>query len=175
MDKQKEMEAQDPIEDVEEPEKDLDESEESEESLEEEKDESYDSLMNSYMRLQADFENYRNRTEREKSNIINLANEGLILDLLPIIDDLDRVILHGDEEDEFIQGVSMVRDSFLKILESEGLEMVNADGEIFDPNLHHAVLTEDSNEPENTVIETLQIGYKLNDKVIRPAMVKVSK
>lgn len=172
MDKQKEMEAQDPIEDVEELEEDLEESVESED---EEKNESYDSLMNSYMRLQADFENYRNRTEREKSSIINLANEGLILNLLPIIDDLDRVILHGDEEDEFVQGVSMVRDSFLKILESEGLEMVNADGEIFDPNLHHAVLTENSDEPENTVIETLQIGYKLNDKVIRPAMVKVSK
>lgn len=176
MGKDKEKEEKDlPVEEDVEEEIDVDLEELLEENLEEEEEDSYDSLMNSYMRLQADFENYRNRTEREKSNTIKLANEKLILELLPIVDDLDRVILNGDEEDEFVQGVSLIRESFLKILESRGLEPIDANGEDFDPNLHHAVLAEESDEPENKVIETLQIGYKLNDKVIRPAMVKVSK
>ena len=152
--------------------------EESSEEVETDKDENeeqYEALKNSFFRLQADFSNYKKRVEREKSQQIKLAGEGVIMKLLPIIDDLDRAIDNSDEEDEFVQGIALIRDSFLQVLESEGLEVIQSDGETFDPNLHHAVVTEDSDEEPDTVLETFQKGYRLHDKVIRPAMVKVSK
>ncbi|MDO5755049.1 MAG: nucleotide exchange factor GrpE [Tissierellia bacterium] len=151
------------------------ESSEEVETKEDDGDEQYEALKNSFVRLQADFSNYKKRIEREKSQQIRLAGEGVIMKLLPIIDDLDRAIDNSDEEDEFVQGIALIRDSFLQVLESEGLEEIPSDGEKFDPNLHHAVVTEESDKEADKVLETFQKGYRLHDKVIRPAMVKVSK
>lgn len=134
-----------------------------------------DKVKDSYIRLQADFENFRRRTEREKSDIYKFASEKLVGKLLSVLDNLDRALAEAKEDDSFAQGVSLVRKEFLEILQAEGLEEIESDGAVFDANLHHAVFMEKSDEVESgSIIETFQKGYKLNDKVIRPAMVKVS-
>lgn len=131
-------------------------------------------LKDSLKRLQADFINYKNRTNREKQQSIELANESLILKILPIIDDLDRAINSKEEKDEFSSGIELIRDNLLLSLKDFGLEEVDCSDK-FDPNYHHAVITEDSNKGSDKILEVFQKGYILNNKCIRPAMVKVSK
>ena len=131
-------------------------------------------LKDSLKRLQADFINYKNRTNRERQQSIELANESLILKILPIIDDLDRAISSKEEKDEFSNGVELIRDNLLLSLKDFGLEEVDCSDK-FDPNYHHAVITEDSDKGSDMIIEVFQKGYILNNKCIRPAMVKVSK
>lgn len=127
------------------------------------------------LRLQADFENFRARTERQRAETVAFANEGLITKLLGVLDNLERAMASGSPEDPVIQGIKLVYDEFLRILEAEGLEEIPEDGE-FDPNLHHAVMMEESEDvPSDHITETLQKGYRLKDRVIRPAMVKVAK
>lgn len=133
-------------------------------------------LKDTVARLQADFQNYRNRTEKEKSSIYKMANEGLILKVLPVLDNLDRALQAEKEHDAFFQGVTMIRDELVNVLKAEGLESFDPAGEKFDANMHHAVLMEESDQHDSEhVIETFQAGYKLKDKIIRPAMVKVAK
>lgn len=144
---------------------------EDEENLEE----SNEQLKNSLAILQADFINFKNRITKEKSQSISLANEGLILKLLPIVDDLERSLDHNKEDDEFSEGIKNILDNFREILKKEGLEEIESDGVLFDHNLHQAILMEKNSEVESGyIIETFQKGYKLNNKVIRPSMVKVS-
>ena len=132
-------------------------------------------LKNQLLRLQADFVNYKNRTEREKSNSIILANEDLILKLLPILDNFNRAFAHVNLEDDAVKGFVMIKDQFESILKSEMVEEIESDGATFDPNLHNAVMTESKEGVESgIVIETFEKGYKIKDKVIRPSMVKVS-
>ena len=152
------------------------------ESIKEEVDNDKDEIVNteiedlkdSLKRLQADFINYKNRTNRERQQSIELANESLILKILPIIDDLDRAIDSKEEKDEFSSGVELIRDNLLLSLKDFGLEEVDCSDK-FDPNYHHAVITEDSDKGSDMIIEVFQKGYILNNKCIRPAMVKVSK
>ena len=140
-----------------------------------EKDQQIEDLKNSLTRIQADFINFKNRTQKEKSQSIALANEGLILRLLPIVDDLDRALQQKTENNEFSKGIEMIAGNLMETLKNEGLEEVPSVGEEFDPNFHHAVIMEESKDIKpNHIIETLQKGYTLNDKVIRPSMVKVS-
>ncbi|MFP5452898.1 nucleotide exchange factor GrpE [Parvimonas sp. G1604] len=132
-------------------------------------------LKNQLLRLQADFVNYKNRTEREKSNSIILANEGLILKLLPVLDNFNRAFAHVNLEDDAVKGFVMIKDQFESILKSEMVEEIESDGVTFDPNLHNAVMTESKEGVESgIVLETFEKGYKIKDKVIRPSMVKVS-
>ncbi len=129
------------------------------------------------MRLQADFTNFRRRTEKEKSDIYRLANEKLLTELLPVLDNMDRAMAHRNEngKEKFAEGVEMVFNGLLQVLNNAGLKEIEAEGLEFDHNLHHAVITEASDEVEsNIVIQVLQKGYTLNEKVIRPAMVKVA-
>lgn len=152
------------------------------ESIKEEVDNDKDEIVNteiedlkdSLKRLQADFINYKNRTNRERQQSIELANESLILKILPIIDDLDRAIDSKEEKDEFSGGVELIRDNLLLSLKDFGLEEVDCSDK-FDPNYHHAVITEDSDNGSDMILEVFQKGYILNNKCIRPAMVKVSK
>ena len=156
------------------------ENEEVEEEKEETKEQDeviseLDKVKDSYIRLQADFENFRRRTEREKADIYKFSSEKLVGKLLSVLDNLDRALAESKEDDSFAQGVSLVKKEFLEILQAEGLEEIESDGAVFDANLHHAVFMEKSDEVESgSIIETFQKGYKLNGKVIRPAMVKVS-
>lgn len=132
-------------------------------------------LKNQLLRLQADFVNYKNRTEREKSNSIILANEGLILKLLPVLDNFNRAFAHVNLEDDAVKGFVMIKDQFESILKSEMVEEIESDEATFDPNLHNAVMTESKEGVESgIVLETFEKGYKIKDKVIRPSMVKVS-
>lgn len=129
-----------------------------------------------YLRLQADFQNFKRRSEEEQKNTVRYANERLILQLLDVVDNFERALATEKEHDSFFLGMEMIHSQLREILEKNGVEVILADGEAFDPNLHHAVLTEESADvDEGHVIETLQTGYKLNGKLIRPAMVKVAK
>lgn len=129
-----------------------------------------------YQRLLADFENYKKREEASKADFKKFAQSSLIEKLLPVIDNLDRALAKADEDDAFVEGVIMTRKELMKILENEGLEEIESDGCEFDHNIHQAVLAEENDEvEENHIIETFQKGYKLNGRVLRPAMVKVSK
>lgn len=131
-------------------------------------------LKSSMARLQADFINYKNRVNREKAQSIELANEDLITKLLAILDDFDRAIASQEKKDEFYEGVSLIRDNLINILKDFGLKELEEYYD-FDPKYHHAVLAEESDMDSNKIIEVYQKGYILNNKCIRPAMVKVSK
>lgn len=134
-----------------------------------------DELRNQLVRLQADFVNFKNRVEREKSNSILLANESLILKFLPVLDNFNRAFKHLDLEDDIVKGFVMIKDQFESVLKSEMLEEIKSDGEPFDPNFHNAVMTESKEDVESGIIlETFEKGYKIKEKVIRPSMVKVS-
>ncbi|MFV0517743.1 MAG: nucleotide exchange factor GrpE [Aminipila sp.] len=134
-----------------------------------------DELNTKYMRLMADFQNYKRRTEKEKSDIYAYANEKLVSELLDVIDNFERALQHGEGEEGFVQGMNNIFKILKGVLEKSGLEEIEALGVEFDPNFHNAVMTEDSNEYESGfVTAVLQRGYKLNGKVIRPSMVKVA-
>ncbi|KPU27925.1 hypothetical protein TR13x_00815 [Caloranaerobacter sp. TR13] len=136
-------------------------------------------LNNRFLRLQADFLNYKKRVEKEKESIYAYASEELICQVLPVIDNFERAldsVNDSQKEDSFYKGIEMVYKQLLDILKKSGLEEIKAIGEKFDPNLHHGVAQEESSEhEEDTIIEVYQKGYKLKDKVIRPSMVKISK
>lgn len=134
-----------------------------------------EALNTKYLRLMADFQNFKRRTEKEKSDIYAFANEKIISELLNVIDNFERALAAGDAEDSFCQGMEMILKQLLTVLEKAGASEITALGEDFDPNFHNAVMTEDSDEYESgKVTEVLQKGYILNNKVIRPSMVKVA-
>ncbi len=135
-------------------------------------------LYGQLQRLQADFDNYRKRTQKEKAELIKYASEHLVGDLLPVLDNFDRAVSAGKVNPDFAsfsQGVEMILRQLQTALSKEGLKAMDTVGQPFDPNLHDAVLRVASEEhPENTVVEELQKGYFLKEKVLRPCMVKVS-
>lgn len=124
-------------------------------------------------RLQAEFDNYRKRSQRENENFKKFACSSIIQDLLVIIDDLDRAIAQANEETDFVKGICGVRSNLMKILEANGLKEIPTDNK-FDPNYHEAICVVDGNEDGN-IAEVFQKGYLLGGKVIRYAKVKVTK
>ena len=128
-----------------------------------------------YTRLMADFQNFRKRTEKEKADVYSFANEKIMTDLLAVLDNFERALTSECKDDAYAEGMKMIFKQFTDILTASGLEEIDAVGQDFDPNFHHAVLT-DSNDDFDSgkVTEVLQKGYKLNGKVIRPSMVKVN-
>lgn len=129
-----------------------------------------------YLRLMADFQNYKKRVEKEKSDIYAFANEKIVLELLDVIDNFERALNHqGEEESIIFEGMNKIYKQLKGVLEKSGLEEIEAMGMDFDPNLHNAVMTEASTEYEHgKVTDVLQKGYVLNKKVIRHTMVKVA-
>lgn len=128
-----------------------------------------------YLRLMADFQNFKRRTEKEKNDIYAFANEKIISELLNVIDNFERALAAGNADDSFYKGMEMILKQLQGVLDKAGASEIKALGEDFDPNFHSAVMTEDSTEYESgKVTEVLQKGYILNNKVIRPAMVKVA-
>ena len=124
-------------------------------------------------RVQADFDNYRKRSQKEKEDYKAFATADLLSDLLTIVDDLDRALEHNTEENDFVTGVKGVRKNLMKALESKGLKEIDTTGK-FDPNYHEALCTVDGEE-DDMIAEVLQKGYTLNGKVIRYTKVKVTK
>ncbi len=143
------------------------------------KDEEIKQLQDRILRMAAEMENTRKRLEREKSESISFANEGLIRGLLPVIDNLERALQHGEEDANcqgLLEGVSMTLKSFGEVLGKFGCVPFDSVGKTFDPNFHEAVMQQESSEhPEKTILQELQKGYTLRDRLLRPAMVIVSK
>ena len=139
------------------------------------KDDSQDRLL----RLQAEFDNFRKRSIKERQEFIKYANEGLIIELVGMLDNFERSIKAADQRQDFKllhQGVDMISKQLHKLLEEKGLRRINSIGEKFDPNKHEAIEAAASDEAEEgCILEEFQPGYILNDRVIRPAMVKVAK
>ncbi|OGU35064.1 MAG: nucleotide exchange factor GrpE [Ignavibacteria bacterium GWB2_35_6b] len=131
------------------------------------------------LRRAAEFENYKRRTENEFQNFLKYAGEAIIIEILPVYDDLGRSLNHVDEEnskESLAKGLKMVYDKFSKILEDKGVKKIDSKGHEFDFNFHEALLQKPTNEfPPNTVIEELEPGYMYKDKVIKHAKVIVSK
>lgn len=134
-----------------------------------------DDLTDTLRRLQADFENYKRRTEKEKENCIVYASESMIKDLLPFLDSFELALNNKENKEEFLKGVELIYSQLWELLENKGLKSIDCKDKPFDPNCHEALLSEKSDKPENTVIQELQKGYMLKDKIIRPSKVKVSK
>lgn len=128
-----------------------------------------------YMRLMADFQNYKKRVEKEKSDIYSYANEKLTTELLAVLDNFERALEHDGEDRSFKEGMEMIFKQLFDVLEKAGLKEIPALGEEFDPNFHNAVMNEETDEYESgTVSGVMQKGYTLNGKVIRPSMVRVA-
>ncbi len=136
-----------------------------------------------YLRAQAEIENLKKRFQKEREEFIKFANESLIKDLLNVVDNLERAILHAEEGEQteeafkaLKEGVELTLKGLKDILKKAGLEEFESLGKKFDPNYHHAVEQRDDSSVEpGTVVEELQKGYKLHGKLIRPALVVVSK
>jgi len=132
-------------------------------------------LNDRYLRLMAEYENYRKRSTKEKSEIYPQAMANAVEKFLPVLDNLDRASGFERTTDEFAQGFDMICQSFSHVLESIGVEQFGQAGEPFDPTLHNAVMhTEDPELGSNVVAQVLQKGYKIGDRVIRCAMVQVA-
>lgn len=127
-----------------------------------------------YLRLMADFQNYKKRVEKEKTDLYSYANEKIVTELLAVLDNFERALAHEDSGDGFKEGMEMIFKQLMDVLEKSGLAEIPALGEDFDPNFHNAVMTEETEEYESGKVSgVLQKGYTLNGKVIRPSMVKV--
>ncbi|MBR2707062.1 MAG: nucleotide exchange factor GrpE [Mogibacterium sp.] len=130
-----------------------------------------------YMRLMAEFQNFKRRAAKEKSDIHAFANERIVGDLLPVMDNFERALeTETDDIEAYAKGMQLIFEQMKTALEKAGLKEIEALGLDFDPNVHNAVMTDNTEEYENDKIsKVLQKGYKLNDKVIRPSMVAVNK
>jgi len=138
-----------------------------------------DEYFNSLLRLQADFDNYKKRLEKEKAEFIKFANEGIITEILKILDDFERAVEAGRTKHDFdilYKGIEMIRNDLKDFLKQEGIKEIEAKGKPFNPHEHEAMMQEETDaHPEDSVIEEFQKGYTFNGRVIRPSKVKVAK
>lgn len=137
-----------------------------------------DELYERYLRLQAEYENYSKRTQREKVAERKYKSQALASELLPALDNFERALQVDvtEETKSIVEGITMVYNQIKNALESEDVKEIESVGKEFDPNLHHAVIQEENPDFDpNIVLEELQKGYTLHDRVIRAAMVKVNK
>ena len=156
------------VEDIE-----LEEPETIKQALAEEKKKAEEYLA-SWQRSQADFVNFKRRSEQEREETIKMANAELVRTILPALDDLERALDHIDSltvDDSWVEGIRLIERKLRTGLESQGVRQITALGENFDPNLHEAAMH--SKGPEGKVVQELQKGYMLHDRVIRPSMVVV--
>ena len=134
-----------------------------------------------YVRLLADFDNFRRRAHKDREDVIQFGHENLVKDLLSTVDNLDRAIEHAHQKDggdlaSLLQGVELVQRELYAVLGQHEVQVIDAVGSEFDPSLHEAMAqVQDDSVPPNTVIEVLQTGYQLRDRLLRPARVVVAK
>jgi molecular chaperone GrpE len=126
-------------------------------------------------RVQADFENYKKRVEKEKKQFMEFANKELLNELLPVLDSFHLALAHACNPVEFAKGMELVYSQLFSIIESSGVKKIEALGKKFDPYLHEVLLQEESDKEEGTIIEELQPGYIMHDVVLRHAKVKIAK
>ncbi|MDD5097287.1 MAG: nucleotide exchange factor GrpE [Candidatus Omnitrophica bacterium] len=132
------------------------------------------------LRAQADFDNLRKRLDKEKVEFLKYANEEILLELLNVLDDLERTINLAEDKHEdlnaFLKGVEMILAHLYDMLKQHGVKPIEAEGKVFDPHYHEALMqVENKDLPEHTIVEVLQKGYLMHERVIRTAKVKVSK
>lgn len=133
---------------------------------------------NRYLRLAADFDNYKKRVRQEQAETVDRANAELVGKMLPVVDNFHRVMESAPAEvdDAWLKGVKLTLQQLDDLLLSMGVSPIEAIGQPFDPTLHEAIGHEDSNEqPEDTVVSEVRKGYRLNDRVVRPALVRVAR
>ncbi len=131
-----------------------------------------------WLRATADYKNFKRRAELERSELIRSASSALVLKLLPVMDDFERAIANIPADiagSSWWSGTQLIAQKLRLLLESEGVRGIEAVGQAFDPNLHEAVLYEEAEGQDGTVIAELQRGYKMGDRVLRPSMVKVGR
>ena len=133
-----------------------------------------------YLRERADLENARKRHQRDREEAIRFANDRLLREMIPVLDNLERAVGHAEQGDDdsqgLLEGVNMTINQFRKVLEDFGVKPINALGEDFDPNLHQAMgQVETTDQAPNTVISEFQKGYLLNDRLLRPSLVMVAR
>jgi molecular chaperone GrpE len=134
-----------------------------------------------YVRLLADFDNFRRRAHKDRQDVMQYGHENLVKDLLSTVDNLDRAIEHAHQNDggdlgSLLQGVELVQRELYAVLAQHEVHVISAEGSEFDPSLHEAMAqVQDDSAPPNTVIEVLQKGYQLRDRLLRPARVVVAK
>ncbi|MBM4422556.1 MAG: nucleotide exchange factor GrpE [Chloroflexi bacterium] len=135
--------------------------------------------LDGWQRARADFANYKKRIERENADLSQTVAATVLTRILPALDDFDLAMKTAPADGDgakWAEGIALVHRKLKAILENEGIQRINADGQPFDPNFHEAVVHEETDShPEGHVIEVLRQGYKLGDRVIRPALVKVAK
>ena len=146
------------------------------ESVEQELKDSHDR----FLRVSAEFENYKKRAAREMNDFRKFANESFVKAMLPVVDNLDRAVESSSDDDHSIrsvvEGVNMTLKEILKIFEQFGVKLFESLGKTFDPALHQAVMQKETdNHPEKTILNELEKGYMIHDRLLRPAMVVVSK
>lgn len=136
-------------------------------------------LQEQYLRTLADMDNLRKRTTREKEEIAKFANEGILRDILPVIDNLERAVEHSEKAEDsggLLEGVRMTLSQFTQVLGRFGVETIESVGKPFDPAYHQAMgQLESADHPVNTVMVEMQKGYQLNERLLRPAFVLVAK
>lgn len=136
-------------------------------------------MKDKYLRLYAEFDNYRKRSIREREDLMKLAAQDTIKNILPTLDDLERAIKHtkpnSENNDSIIEGIQLIHDKLFKTLEQQGLKAMDSDHQAFDPDLHEALtkVPAPTEEMKGKVIETIEKGYYLKDKIIRYAKVVV--
>ncbi|MGN8645531.1 nucleotide exchange factor GrpE [Gracilibacillus sp. HCP3S3_G5_1] len=144
------------------------------EKLQQEKNELQDHLL----RVQAEYDNFRKRTKKEKEADLKYKSQSVVTELLPVLDNFERALQVKIEDKAakgVVEGLEMVYRQLKTVLENEGVTEIETDGQTFDPNIHQAVMqVEEEGYESNQIVETLQKGYQLKDRVIRPAMVKVN-
>ena len=132
-----------------------------------------------YLRERADLENARKRHQRDREEAIRFANDRLLREMIPVLDNLERAVGHAEQDDDnqgLLEGVNMTINQFRKVLEDFGVKPINALGEDFDPNLHQAMgHVETTDQAPNTVTSEFQKGYLLNDRLLRPSLVMVAR
>lgn len=127
------------------------------------------------LRTLAEYDNFRKRSQKEKEQAYGDSKSSVIAELLPVMDNFDRAANNSDANaDDYKKGVEMIFNQFSDVFKKLGVEAFGEAGEQFDPNIHNAVMhTDDENEPENTITDVFTKGYKMGDRIIRPAIVKV--
>ena len=132
-------------------------------------------LNDKVMRQMAEFENFRKRSEKEKSKMYDMGAKNILEKILPVVDNFERGLESAEEGDSFADGMKMIYKQLMTSLEDIGVKEIEAEGKEFDPEYHNAVMhIDDEDEGENVVVEVLQKGYMYNDDVLRHAMVKVA-
>ena len=131
-------------------------------------------LIESLQRVQAEFENYKKRVEKEKAQFTKVACSDVISEMLPVLDTFEMALKNTDDKEEFVKGVEMIYSQLFSTLEKIGIKPIQAEGKKFDPYLHEALMQEESDKEKGIVIEEFQKGYQLNGTVLRHSKVKVS-